>query len=202
MNQIEAIIERHPWEPFIPNDARLLILGTFPPGQHRWSMPFFYPNIINDFWRVMGIVFFDDKDKFYLPHLKTFDLKNIKEFLRERGIALGDTGLEVRRLKGNASDKYLEILTPIPLLEILSKMPKCHTIATTGEKAAQVIADITKSSVPNSGEYCDTMYCGRQLRIYRMPSTSRAYPLSLIKKAEIYRNMLTNIGMCDRYQKG
>lgn len=196
MNQIKAIIERHPWAPFTPSDARLLILGTFPPGQHRWSMPFYYPNVINDFWRMMGIVFFEDKDKFYLPHLKTFDLKNIKEFLIERHIALGDTGLEVRRLKGNASDKFLEIVTPLPLSEILAKMPECQTIATTGEKATQVIAEIIGSTVPTVGGYCDTTYCGRELRIYRMPSTSRAYPLSLGKKAEVYRRMFENIGLC------
>ena len=109
MKQIDLKIERHPWDPFTPKDARILFLGTFPPGPHRWSMPFYYPNIINDFWRIMGVIYYGDKDKFYLSHLKTFDLKKIKAFLIENKIALGDTGLEIRRLKGNASDKYLSI---------------------------------------------------------------------------------------------
>lgn len=197
MNQTTATIERHPWPPFIPQDARILIMGTFPPGQHRWSMPFFYPNTINDFWRVMGIIYFNDKDKLYLPHLKTFDLEKIKEMLIRHHIALGDTGLEVRRLKGNAADKFLDIVTPIPLADTLTLMPECTAIATTGEKAAQVVAEITGTEVPKTGTYTETDFAGRHLRIYRMPSTSRAYPLPLAKKAEIYRNMLSELNLCD-----
>lgn len=197
MNQTTATIERHPWPPFIPQDARILIMGTFPPGRHRWSMPFFYPNTINDFWRVMGIIYFNDKDKLYLPHLKTFDLEKIKEMLIRHHIALGDTGLEVRRLKGNAADKFLDIVTPIPLAETLALMPECTAIATTGEKAAQVVAEITGTEVPKTGTYTETDFAGRHLRIYRMPSTSRAYPLPLAKKAEIYRNMLSELNLCD-----
>lgn len=197
MNHTEATIERHPWPPFIPQGARILIMGTFPPGEHRWSMPFFYPNTINDFWRVMGIIYFNDKDKLYLPHLKTFDLEKIKEMLAARHIALGDTGLEVRRLKGNAADKFLDIVTPIPLADTLALMPECTAVATTGEKAAQVIAEITGTDVPKTGTYTETDFAGRHLRIYRMPSTSRAYPLPLAKKAEIYRNMLSELNLCD-----
>lgn len=197
MNNETAVIERHPWPPFIPEGARLLFLGTFPPGSHRWSMPFFYPNPINDFWRVMGLIYFNDKDKLYLPHLKTFDLEKIKEFLTQRHIAMSDTGLEVRRLKGNASDKYLEIVTPIALADVLSQIPECTTIATTGEKAAQVVAHITATEMPKTGGYTDTFFANRNIRIYRMPSTSRAYPLALDKKADIYRQMLSERNLCD-----
>lgn len=41
-------IEYHPWQPFIPDGAKILIMGTFPPGNHRWSMDFYYPNPTND----------------------------------------------------------------------------------------------------------------------------------------------------------
>ena len=47
-------IESHPFEPFLPEGARILMLGTFPPAEHRWCMPFYYPNFHNDsvspFW--------------------------------------------------------------------------------------------------------------------------------------------------------
>lgn len=43
-------VEIHPFEPYVPDDARLLIMGTFPPKSERWSMEFYYPNRINDFW--------------------------------------------------------------------------------------------------------------------------------------------------------
>lgn len=197
MNQTEATKESHPWPPFIPQGAHILIMGTFPPGQHRWSMPFFYPNPINDFWRVMGIIYFGDKDSLYLPHLKTFDLEKIKKLLIQRHIAMGDTGLEVQRLKGNAADKFLNIITPIPLAATLERIPECIALATTGEKAAQVVADLTGTQVPKTGACIETDFAGRHLRIYRMPSTSRAYPMPLVKKAEIYRSMLSDLNLCD-----
>lgn len=36
---------------------------------------------------------------------------------------------------------------------------------------------------------------GRELRLYRMPSSSRAYPMKLEKKAVFYRKMLEEIGL-------
>ena len=104
-SSIDAPIERHPWPPFIPSDAKVVFLGTFPPGKHRWSMDFYYPNPINDFWRIMGLVFLGDKDALWLPAEKKFDLDAIKKLMSEKHIALNDTAREVRRLKGNASDK-------------------------------------------------------------------------------------------------
>ncbi len=190
-------IERHPWPPFIPDDARLLIMGTFPPGRHRWSMDFFYPNPINDFWRIMGAIYFGNPTELYIPELKTFDLPRIMALLREHHIAMGDTGLEVRRLKGNASDKFLEIVTPVPLEEILLANPSITSVATTGEKAAGVVAEITSTEVPRMGQCVETAFADRRITIYRMPSTSRAYPMKLNIKASLYRKMLLHAGCLD-----
>ena len=44
-------IERHPFEPFLPEGAVVLFLGSFPPQPKRWSMEFYYPNWLNDFWQ-------------------------------------------------------------------------------------------------------------------------------------------------------
>ena len=54
-------IERHPLTPFIPDGAKILMLGSFPPAKKRWAMDFYYPNISNDMWRIFGIVFHEDK---------------------------------------------------------------------------------------------------------------------------------------------
>ena len=51
-------IEIHPFEPWLPKDARLLMLGTFPPAPKRWCMDWYYPNFQNDMWRIMGICFY------------------------------------------------------------------------------------------------------------------------------------------------
>ena len=37
-------IERHPLQPFLPPNGRLLMLGSFPPPRKRWCMDFFYHN--------------------------------------------------------------------------------------------------------------------------------------------------------------
>lgn len=195
MKNIE--IERHPWPPYLPEGTKLLIMGTFPPQPKRWSMDFFYPNVINDFWRMIGLIFFGNKDALYDTSAKKFKLDEIKALLNNLGIGLGDTGLEVRRLAGNASDKFLEIVTSIPLWETLAKIPECHDIASTGEKAAAVLAEITGTKIPKVGSYASSVRAddGSELRIWRMPSTSRAYPLALEKKAEYYSQMFKYVGI-------
>ncbi|MDE5790137.1 MAG: uracil-DNA glycosylase family protein [Muribaculaceae bacterium] len=194
-NELE--IETHPWEPFIPDGAKILIMGTFPPQEKRWNMDFYYPNRTNDFWKIMGLIFLGDKDALLLPGQKDYNLKAIIKLMTEKRIALNDTVRKARRLKGNASDKFLDIVEPVPLFNLLEEMPQCHSIATTGEKAASVVAEITSTKIPSMGERitADNIINGEPLNIYRMPSTSRAYPLQLEKKAEYYREMFKEVGI-------
>lgn len=188
-------IESHPWQPFVPPHTKVLFLGTFPPKPSRWSMDFYYPNRINDFWRVIGIVFFDNPDRFWNAVSGSFRLDDIKNFLTERGIALGDTGARVRRLRDNASDKYLEIVETVNLRALLGMMPECHTIAATGEKAATVLSELVGSVPPPSGASVEAVFENRRLSLWRMPSTSRAYPLAVAKKAEVYAKLFRSIGL-------
>lgn len=167
-------------------------MGTFPPGRHRWSMDFYYPNRTNDFWYMMGLIFYGDRNALLKPGEKVFDLDKIVNLLTAKHIAMNDTARKIRRLKDNASDKYLEIIEPVPLFVLLDEMPDCHTVVTTGEKAASVIAELTDTAVPKMGEMV-TSDAG--LDIWRMPSTSRAYPLALTKKAEYYAKMFHSIGI-------
>ncbi len=51
----DSTIEYHPLFPFLPENTKVLFLGSFPPQRKRWSMDFFYPNFINDHWRIMGL---------------------------------------------------------------------------------------------------------------------------------------------------
>lgn len=179
-------IETHPWEPFAPHDAKVLIMGTFPPKPIRWSMDFYYPNRTNDFWYMMGLIFFGDRYALYDKERKAFRLDDIKKLLVDRHIALHDTCRRIRRLRDNASDKYLEIIEPVHLHELLATMPQCRRIATTGEKAAGVIAGLTGTPVPRMGEM---VKASDGLEIWRMPSTSRAFPMALEKKAEYYKRL-------------
>lgn len=186
--------EKHPLEPFLPERAKLLMLGSFPPKKERWSMEFFYPNFINDMWRIMGLIFFEDKDHFIAKHpdgrgVKSFDKDKCARFAEEKGIAMYDTACEVRRLKDNASDKFLEVVKATDLKELLSKIPECKTIVTTGQKATDIITATFGCKEPAKGDFTELKIEEREIRFWRMPSSSRAYPLPLEKKAESYRKM-------------
>lgn len=195
----ESEIEIHPFPPFIPEGAKVLIMGTFPPQPKRWAMNFYYPNRTNDFWYAMGLIFFGDKDALYCRPHKEYRLEEIKALLKEKGIAMSDTGYKIYREKGNASDKFLNILQPVDLDGLTARMPDLRGIATTGEKAAEVIASITDTPAPKIGEFSlwhkEDSHLNNDIQIWRMPSTSRAYPLPLQKKAEYYEAMFRSVGI-------
>ncbi len=191
-------LESHPLRPFLPPNAKLLMCGTFPPQRHRWSMNFYYPNFINDMWRIFGLILEGDKDYFVDLPGKTFKVNLLKETLSNLGVALSDTGREVVRTAGNAADKFLEIRKQIDLSALLAELPECVAVATTGEKAATVIAELTGTEVPKMGEYrecqlTDSRGIVRKFNHWRMPSSSRAYPMKLENKAAIYGKMISDI---------
>ena len=181
------MIEHHPLKPFLPSNGKVLFLGSFPPPKKRWCMDFFYPNFINDHWRIEGQIWFGDKNHFVDTERKCFKMNEIIAFLNEKGIALFDTAMAVNRLKDNASDAFLEIVEHTDIEALLKQIPQCHALATTGEKAtAEVCAYYNTNSIPSPNERI-TLREG--LTLYRLPSSSRAYPLSFDKKVEAYRRM-------------
>ena len=190
-----AEVEQHPFEPFLPENAKLLMLGSFPPQPKRWSMDFYYPNFSNDMWRIMGLIYYSDKDHFIVPGQKTFQKDLLISFLKEQGITLYDTAIAIRRLQDNASDKFLEVVTPTDIDVLLSKLPHCLAIVTTGEKATDTLCEKYGVERPKVGHYTSFRQQGKDFRLYRMPSSSRAYPLSLEKKAAVYAQMLQEMGM-------
>jgi G:T/U-mismatch repair DNA glycosylase len=185
--------ERHPLQPFLPKKGRILMLGSFPPKKEKWSMDFFYPNWINDMWRIMGHIFYNDKEYFIAEEngkkTKRFDKEKCIGFAKTAGIAMFDTAREVRRLKDNASDKFLEIVTPTDIEELLKQIEECRAIVTTGQKATDVICSTFGCTEPSVGSFSEVVIGGKTIRLWRMPSSSRAYPLAMEKKAEYYRKM-------------
>ena len=181
--------ELHPLEPFLPANARILMLGSFPPKRIRWSMDFFYPNLQNDMWRIVGYLAAGDKSHFLMPGGRKFDKERIEAFCRERGIALYDTAVEVIRLKDNASDNFLQVVPEVDLAALLARIPQCRTLVTTGQKATDTLRAITGCGEPAVGESVAFEYAGRSMRLWRMPSSSRAYPRPVEWKAGFYRKV-------------
>ena len=128
--------ERHPLKPFLPQEARLLMLGSFPPPRKRWCMDFYYPNFINDHWRIEGEVFYGDRQHFVDETNKCFKINDVVAFCQMKGIAFFDTSTAIKRLKDNASDKFLEVVEPTDILALAAKLPHLRAIVTTGEKVS------------------------------------------------------------------
>ena len=167
-------------------------------------MDFFYPNPQNDMWHIMGQVFFGNKQHFCTPD-KRFKHPEIAAFCRTQGIAIFDTAQAVIRLQGNASDEHLEIVERTDIAALLQQLPWCHDICCTGGKAAETLAEIIAETsadsseksavaVPKVGDCVETVLDDRPIRFWRMPSSSRAYPLSLDNKSAAYHRMFAAIG--------
>ena len=183
-------VEVHPFEPFLPEHARLLMLGTFPPSEKRWSVKFYYPNFINDMWRIVGLLFFHDKDYFVDAAQKRFRLDLLIPFLKAQSIALFDTATRIRRTTGTASDKDLEVVEETDLHQMLRRLPYCESVVTAGQLATEIACSQFGVIPPKVGESVPFNFEGRQLQLYRMPSSSRAYPMKLEQKAAYYQKVL------------
>lgn len=192
-----AVIETHPLDPFLPPAARLLMLGSFPPPQTRWKMPFYYPNLQNDMWRIFGLIFFADRDHFLTADGKGFRETELRTFLTATGIAISDTAQRVERLRGNAADQSLRILEPMNLAALLDHLPACRAIITTGALAtATLLTQLpVTTAAPRIGAPITTTFAARSLHLYRLPSSSRAYPLPLAQKAAAYRDCFDAEGL-------
>ena len=154
-------------------------------------MDFYYPNFQNDHWRIEGAVWFGDKNYFVDVERKRFIKEKIVDFLNDKGIALYDTAQVIRRLKGNASDAFLEVVEATDLCALLRQIPQCHAIATTGEKATgEVCRYFGMERIPALGSVTELE---KGLSLYRLPSSSRAYPLAFDKKVEAYKKMFERV---------
>ncbi|XXQ69045.1 uracil-DNA glycosylase family protein [Neisseriaceae bacterium B1] len=189
------MIETHPLPPFLPENAKLLMLGSFPPPHARWNMDFYYPNFQNDMWRIFGMIWFGDKNHFVDVARKSFKEQEIRQFLQQTGIAIYDTAEKVIRQQNNAADKFLQIVQPIDLAEILAQIPDCMHILTTGELATQTLLSLLLENTiaPKIGQSSQAEFVNRVIHLHRLPSSSRAYPLALEKKAAAYRAVLQGI---------
>jgi G:T/U-mismatch repair DNA glycosylase len=196
----EGGVEYHPLIPFLPENAKVLFLGSFPPQRKRWCIDFYYPNFINDHWRIEGEVFFGDRNHFVDVEAKRFKINEIVSFCQDKGIAFYDTSTAIRRLMDNASDKFLEVVEPTDIPALISKLPHLRAIVTTGEKATDTIcASLQIPETPKVNTFVTIPqllnHDSESIILYRLPSSSRAYPLAFTKKAEAYRKMFEHIGL-------
>ena len=104
-----------------------------------------------------------------------------------------DTARKVVRTKNTASDKDLMIVEQTDFDSMLNHLPHCKAVATAGQLATTVFCSHFGIVEPKVGGYTEFAFGNRTLRLYRMPSSSRAYPMRVEAKAEVYRKMFENL---------
>jgi G:T/U-mismatch repair DNA glycosylase len=155
--------EPHPWPPFIPANASKLILGTFPTNEsNRTAYEFFYPNPLNDFWKVLFEVAGKDLNKYVTSE----PVEIRKQILSDLKLGIADIGKRILRQKNSSED---ENLFPIEFTDIFSLLENHQTIA-------KII--ITSSSGANSvlswfQQYCTLNDINFVIKKGNLPITSR-----------------------------
>jgi hypoxanthine-DNA glycosylase len=98
-------IETHPFKPYVPPNATVLIIGSFPgrdiTQRNTTDDTWFYGTRRNQFWDIISSV--------YDIELKTTEDK--KELFNKAGIAIADIFLSIKRTGENNSDTSLEVVT-------------------------------------------------------------------------------------------
>ena len=114
-------VEEHPFETFVPSNAKFLIIGTFPTHKNNFRFKFFYSGKDNTFWNIIEKVFnnsfkHNDGDK---------AVEERKTFLKSKTIGITDMHEKCYRKNSHSTD---ENLFPIILKDIFSILDEHTTI--------------------------------------------------------------------------
>ena len=123
----EYFIEHHPWKHYIPEGAKTLIIGTFPPSKKNWSFNFFYPNKRNLFWKILAFINvrqlqFDTGEEAVIER---------KQLLIDLKIGVTDMGLTIERFKESSLDETLVLIQAMDIFKILNEYPSIQNIILT-----------------------------------------------------------------------
>ncbi|MDR1120639.1 MAG: hypothetical protein LBM08_06940 [Dysgonamonadaceae bacterium] len=119
--------EIHPWNWYLPPEARTLIIGTFPPTLRNWSFDFFYPNKNNYFWKIMARI--AGRELQYLTGEEA--VRERKEILCQLKTGVSDMGKIIQRKAGNSLDQNLEIVKYMDIFRLLQENPSVRKIIFT-----------------------------------------------------------------------
>lgn len=124
----------HPYEPFIPEGATKLIVGTLPPPRFttrelkEGDVDFCYGSRDGQLWVILDKVF-----NLELKFESTEEaVEQRKYFLIEHGIGICDMVASARREKIDASDIGMMHAELRDLIEVLQKFPNIRTLLFTG----------------------------------------------------------------------
>ena len=192
--------ESHPWEPFIPQNADKLILGTFPTtDKYRGAYEFFYPNPNNDFWRVIFEVAGKKLDHFH----QTEPIDARKQILSYLKLGIADIGKKVLRQKDSSKDDHLFPIEYTDIFSLLEMYPTIKKIIITSSSGANSVLswfhhyciinghtiNIPKSKLPITTKL---LFNNLEIKIDIISSPSRLSPIKGDKLLEMYRTVILN----------
>jgi hypoxanthine-DNA glycosylase len=168
MSALKIMREFHPYPPFVPENTRILLLGSFPgrrPVQNPHPEDWSYGSERNQFWPLMR--------RLYGRELNTLAEK--KQLFAELGIAVTDIILSCERSRNLNSDQNLinKVYNTDAIHALLSRRP-VESIFFTGKGVRD--------------EFEKNFRCPESVSLVVLPSPSPAYAsLSFERKEEIYR---------------
>lgn len=123
----ETAIEYHPWNHFIPENARTLIIGTFPTALRNWSFDFFYPNRRNLLWKILADIngtalINEDGENAVLER---------KEILTSLKVGVTDMGKCIERNGGSSLDEQLCLKEAMDIFALLESNPTIKRLILT-----------------------------------------------------------------------
>lgn len=139
----------HPYEPFVPPNAKRLIIGTIPPPRfckpgytlYEEDVNFYYGSKDNAFWKLLNEVFRTNVS--FTNTLAAVEER--KKFLTNSHIGITDIVQECIHRNDSAADEDLEIITHKDLAELLMKHPSIDTLIYTSEFVKKEINKIFKT---------------------------------------------------------
>ena len=121
------MVERHPYPPFLPDDCRCLVVGSFPPARLTQArlgsrdIPFYYGSSVNGFWKMLGELY----------GAECTSLEQVKGLLTRLHMGITDMAEACRRREGSSRDEDLDIVEYRDLTQLLLGIPSLGTVYVT-----------------------------------------------------------------------
>ena len=140
--------ETHPFQPYIPENATKLIIGTTPPPRFAKNelsdkdVNFYYGSSDNLFWDIVGEIAFVDFKK----ENSAQEIEKRKNFLEDKNIGICDIVLKTNRKKSDSAldDDLVDIEHLDIVNKILVKHPKIDTLIYTSGFVKKQITQLLK----------------------------------------------------------
>lgn len=165
------MLEKHPYKAFVPENARYLILGSFPAKQTERGN-WYYVNPRNQFWSILEKVY----------NFKPDTIKKKKRLFKELNIAITDIIYSCKRKdKSNLDNNLISITYNLKGIKNILKEKDIRKIYCTSRFVENKFKKLFSKFIRNN----------QNIELIYLPSPSPKYAsMKLTEKINIYKKML------------